>query len=182
MCLCGCVHVCMLAHLARCCCHRSVKRGPRWRALACRPSVWRWRHRGLSRKLGSVWSFTKERERGIHPSAFPIQTANQERRAGRSRGGEGERERETTWVCWKLQSDREICKSLQCIEDLCDCLHSLGKQRPLLITPSTQSTTLLQSKAERQKPHALNQLALMSKLCNHTVSLIHKSTQHREDS
>lgn len=53
ICVCTCVPVSVLAHLVRCCCHRSVKRVPRWRAPVCRLSVWRWRHRGLSRKLGS---------------------------------------------------------------------------------------------------------------------------------
>lgn len=59
-CMCACEEracVCMpasaLTHLARCCCHRFVKHVPRWRAPVCRLSVWRWRHRGLSRKLGS---------------------------------------------------------------------------------------------------------------------------------
>lgn len=67
------------AHLARCCCRRSEKRVPRWRAPVCRLSVWRWRHRGLSRKLGSevdgVLFFSKERQawdpsaRCAHPSS-----------------------------------------------------------------------------------------------------------------
>lgn len=62
------------AHLARCCCRRSAKRVPRWRAPVCRLSVWRWHHRGLSRKLGSevvvLFSFfsKKKDKRGIRRS------------------------------------------------------------------------------------------------------------------
>lgn len=128
--ICVCVHACflhmpifVLAHLVRCCCHRSVKRVPRWRALVCRLSVWRWRHRGLSRKLGSlVW---KERKRAWDPSIHPCihphsptkpQTRSRESRAGEEGKVEKQRKRETIWVYWKSESD--ICKSTDTVRVL----------------------------------------------------------------
>lgn len=90
-CACTCMPISVLTHLAHCCCHRFVKHVPRWRAPVCRLSVWRWRHRGLSRKLGSeVW---KRRKRAWDPSIHPCiqphspskpQTRSRER-AGRGR-------------------------------------------------------------------------------------------------
>lgn len=80
--------VCIYAHLVRCCCLRSVRHVLRWRALACLPSVWKWRHRGLSRKLGSG-----VRQKGsIHPrSPSKPQTRS---RAQEWMAKERERERE----------------------------------------------------------------------------------------
>lgn len=78
-------------HLAHCCCRRSVKRVPRWRAPVCRLSVWRWRHRGLSRKLGSEVLRREKASVGsihssVHPSTFPTQPQT---RSGREQEGEG---------------------------------------------------------------------------------------------
>lgn len=94
------VYVSVLAHLVHCCCHRSVKRVPRWKAPVCRLSVWRWRHHGLSRKLGSEFE-KRESERGIHPSIRASshippskpQTRSRESRKG-EKGEEGKVERE----------------------------------------------------------------------------------------
>lgn len=160
ICVCVSVHVilCMpifvLAHLVHCCCHRSVKRVPRWRALVCRLSVWRWRHHGLSRKLGSeVW---KERKRAwdpsIHPCIHPHSPTKPQTRSRESRKGEEgkvemeqHRKRETIWVCWKSESD--ICKSLQAQWGCLACFHSPGKTKsPAACFPaSTQPTMPLKS-------------------------------------
>lgn len=40
-------------YLARCCCLRSGKRGPHWRAPVCLPSALRLHHRGLSKMKDS---------------------------------------------------------------------------------------------------------------------------------
>lgn len=77
------------AHLAHCCCRRSVKRVPRLRAPVCRLSVWRWRHRGLSRKLGS--EVGEERKRAwdptVRPCIHPHSRPNRRPGAGESRKG-----------------------------------------------------------------------------------------------
>lgn len=133
-----CMPIFVLAHLVRCYCRHSVKHVPRWRAPVCRLSVWRWRHHGLSRRLGSeVWKET-ESERGIHACIHPyspVQTTNQEQRD--QEGGEGEegggwegetqKERETIWVWWKCESD--IYKSLQALWGPLACLHSPGREK-----------------------------------------------------
>lgn len=71
---------------------------------------------------------------GIHPSTFPIQTANQEQSTGMN--GEGERERKTTWTRWKCE--RDMSEALECCADLWSaCFNS-----PLLST----STELRQTR------------------------------------
>ena len=181
MCVCVCVWcVCMpisaLAHLVRCCCHRSVKRVPRWRAPVCRLSVWRWRHHGLSRKLGSeVWKGEKASVGSIHPSVHPSTFPRPNRKPGAARAGRGERgegkvererhrererERETVWVRWKSESD--ICKSAQALWGSFACLHSPGRAKsPAAYFPaSRQSATPLKITDEEKETNALKQLAI----------------------